>query len=95
MKSFPEIASIFKNWLTSNSIAYELLELHSIPYSFGSGFIVYKINGRNVKIVYDGRDNIVSIYVSPIHNIYPCNNWELRFEGNSEKYQLFDLNLMW
>ncbi|MBN8672216.1 MAG: hypothetical protein J0L80_16145 [Chitinophagales bacterium] len=95
MKSFTEIVSAFEDWLKRRYITYELLELYSTPYSFGSGFIAYKANGRNTKIVFDGRDNIVSIYVSPPHHKYPTNEWDLRFEGNIEKYEQLDFSTIY
>lgn len=92
MKSFTEIVVTLENWLKSKSIIFELLELRTTPYSFGSGFFVHRIDGRNVKVVFDGRDNIVSLYVSPKHDKYPSNNWELRFEGNTDKYKELDFS---
>lgn len=95
MKSFTEIVVTLENWLKSKSIIFELLELRTTPYSFGSGFLVHRIDGRNVKVVFDGRDNIVSIYVSPPHHKYPTNEWDLRFEGNIEKYEQLDFSTIY
>ncbi|MDP4269896.1 MAG: hypothetical protein Q8909_07195 [Bacteroidota bacterium] len=54
-----------------NSIAeFELLEFHYQPYSFGSGLVVYRINGRIHKFVYDGRDNILTWLISKEHQKY-------------------------
>lgn len=35
---------------------FELLEFHFEPYSFGNGILAYRINGRNHKFIFDGRE---------------------------------------
>ena len=59
----------------------ELLELNYMPYLFGSGFAVYRIKGRNVKISLDGRDNTIELYSGLKHDKYPQTTWHLLFTG--------------
>jgi hypothetical protein len=61
---------------------FELLELHYVPYSFGSGLAAYRIRGRNVKVIYDGRDNQVELLVSANHDKYPGASWRTIFTGH-------------
>ena len=78
---FLELKGQFETKLTED---FELLELHYVPYSFGSGFTAYRIRGRNVKIIYDGRDNQVELLVSANHDKYPHASWTTIFTGHSK-----------
>lgn len=49
---------------------FELLEYHYIPFSFGSGLLVFRIKGHNHKFVFEGRDNELTWFVSKPHNKY-------------------------
>lgn len=60
---------------------YELLETHYLPYSFGSGTIVYRLRGHNLKINFDGRDGLIEIQLSPRHEKYPTDKWIIIFNG--------------
>jgi hypothetical protein len=50
---------------------YELLEYHYLPYSFGSGTLAYRINGRIIKFTFDGKENRLTWYKSREHSGYP------------------------
>ena len=76
---FLELKGQFESKLTEK---FELLELHYASYSFGSGFTVYRIRGRNVKIIYDGRDNQVELLVSANRDKYPHTSWTTIFTGH-------------
>ena len=57
--------------LKLSSIAeFELQEFHFLPYSFGSGLLVYRINGQNHKFVFDGRENELIWLKSRTHQKY-------------------------
>jgi hypothetical protein len=49
---------------------FELQEYHYQPYSFGSGVLVYRIQGQHHKFVFDGRDSELTWYVSKPHQKY-------------------------
>lgn len=70
MKDFLEFKGQFEAQL-SVDLKFELLELHYAPFSFGSGMIAYKIKGRVVKLIFDGKDNIIELWISPKHLKYP------------------------
>lgn len=76
---FLELKEQFETKLTED---FELLESHYVPYSFGSGFTAYRIRGRIVKIIYDGRDNQVELLVSANHDKYPQTTWTTIFTGH-------------
>jgi len=80
---FLELKEQFESKLTEK---FELLELHYAPYSFGSGFTAYRIRGRIVKIIYDGRDNQVELLVSANHDKYPYTTWTTIFTGHSTDF---------
>jgi len=62
---------------------FELLELHYAPYSFGSGLKAYRINGRSVKLVYDGKDFLATLLVTEKHTKYPRSEWTEIFSGSA------------
>jgi len=76
---FLELKEQFETKLAGN---FELLEFHYIPYSFGSGLTAYRIRGRIVKIIYDGKDNQVELVVSANHDKYPDASWTTIFTGH-------------
>lgn len=53
----------------------ELLDFYYSPYSFGSGMAAYRIKGRVIKVVYDGKDNEVKLLLSKLHDKYPHASW--------------------
>jgi len=70
----------FENKLKDN-FKFELLELHYAPYAFGSGLTAYRITGRNVKVIYDGKENQVQLLISANHDKYANASWTTFFAG--------------
>jgi len=66
--------------------SFEILELHYLPFAFGSGTKCYRINGRNIKIIFDGKDQLVEVHASPIHEKYPTNKWEIIFSDSIDLF---------
>ena len=79
---FLEITSRFENQL-SDEFDFELLELHYLPYAFGSGTKAYRIKGRNIKIIFDGRDGLIETEISLPHEKYKNCNWTSIFNGTT------------
>ena len=52
-------------------VKYELIEFHYLEYCFGNGLLVYRINGIFHKFTYDGRDNLLTWWISKKHQKYP------------------------
>jgi hypothetical protein len=65
----------------NKSVKFQLLELHYLPYLFGSGVLAYMILSRNVKITYDGKDNQIQCHVSLKQDKYTNAVWTLIFTG--------------
>lgn len=42
-----------------------------VPYAFGSGFIAYRIKGEVVKLSFDGKDDWITIFLTPKCSTYP------------------------
>jgi hypothetical protein len=82
---FLEIISRFESQIRVN-FEFELLESHYIPYSFGSGLVVYRIKGKTIKIIYDGRDYLVDVKLSKQHEKYPNCTWIDFFSGDSSDF---------
>jgi hypothetical protein len=80
MTDYLELKGQFEAQL-STDLKFELLELHFAPYSFGSGMTAYRIKGRVVKIVFDGKDNIIELLISEKHIKYPSSGWTTIFSG--------------
>ena len=78
--NFFELKEQFENKLKSD-FKFELLDLHYSPYTFGSGMTVYRINGRIIKVIYDGRDNEIELVSSKPHDKYPNTSWSTIFTG--------------
>jgi hypothetical protein len=64
-----------------SSFEIDLLELQYYPYTFGSGVVVYRIKGSNVKLVYDGKEDVLSVYKTEKHVKYPTDNWTSIYWG--------------
>ncbi|MEO8085424.1 MAG: hypothetical protein ABI763_01315 [Bacteroidota bacterium] len=79
---FSELISRFENAVQTD-FKFELLEFHYVPYSFGSGMKAYRINGRAVKLVYDGRDYLATLYISEKHITYSRAEWTEIFSGTA------------
>jgi hypothetical protein len=82
---FLEITARFENQV-KHEFDFELLELHYLPYAFGSGTKSYKINGRNIKITFDGREGIVGTEISLPHEKYESSNWTNIFNGTATDF---------
>ena len=89
--SFIQLTDKFENDLNEK---FEILELHYLPYLFGSGTKCYRIKGRNIKVDFDGRDELLEIYISPYHEKYPTNKWELIFTDKYENFHEKDLKII-
>ena len=77
----------FKDQLESEiakNYKFDMLELHYLPYAFGSGLTVYRISGVIVKIVFDGKDNQFDILISKPHGKYPNAPLATIFAGQAE-----------
>ena len=88
---FVDVINTFESLLNNSSFQYQLLESHYMPYAFGSGFNAYKLKQQYLKIVWDGRDHIVSVYSNHKHQNYPVSKWELKFEGNINTFKQLDI----
>jgi len=51
-------------------VRFELQEFHYEPYSFGNGLLAYRINGRNYRFRYDGREKQMTVDASEQHQKY-------------------------
>ena len=80
MTDYLELKGQFEAQLSAD-LKFELLELHYAPFSFGSGMTAYRINGRAVKIIFDGKDNIIELLISAKHLKYPSSGWTAIFSG--------------
>ena len=80
MTDYLELKGQFEAQLSAD-LKFELLELHYAPYSFGSGMTAYRIKGRVVKIIFDGKDNIIELLISAKHLKYPSSVWTTIFSG--------------
>lgn len=83
--SFLDFVSQFESQIKA-IFQIELLDLHYTPYSFGSGLVVYKIKGKTIRIVYDGRDNHIEAKFSKQHQKYPTCVWFNLFSGNPSEF---------
>ncbi len=79
--NFLELKEQFERKLNDDYM-FELLELHYAPHAFGSGMTAYRIKGRIVKLIYDGRDNDIQLLVSSNHDKYPNVSWTTVFTGH-------------
>jgi hypothetical protein len=65
----------------------ELLDLRYSPHAFGSGLLAFKVKGRNIQFVHDGRDNHVEVSISDTHVRYPTNAWIHIWNGISDEWE--------
>jgi hypothetical protein len=79
------ITSEFENQV-GTEFRFEILEFSHMPHAFGSGMKAYRINGRNVKINFDGKDSMIEILISPKHDKYPTKNWTSIFNGSPPEF---------
>lgn len=79
--NYLELKDHFEEQLKDN-FQFELLELHYLPYSFGSGMTAYRIKGKIFKIIFDGKDNLVECMVSASHDNYIRATWTTIFTGS-------------
>ncbi|HGY54796.1 MAG TPA: hypothetical protein ENK44_03755 [Caldithrix abyssi] len=71
---------------------FELWELSYTPYSFGSGVIVYRINGKFIKYIFDGKDNILELHISGKHKKYSeCKFNFLKSYANLNSFEIKDV----
>ncbi len=89
--TFLELKVQFETKLKENS-QFELLELNYIPYAFGSGFVAYRISGRNIKVIYDGRENCAELLASIDYGKYPNTSWRRIFIGSPSDLLKIDLD---
>ena len=60
-KTFEE----FKSYLESdllNGIAHQLLEFKYYPKDFGSGILTYRIKGKELRFIFDGKEGLLGVY---------------------------------
>lgn len=84
--NFLEITRRFEEKIEPN-FKVELLELHYVPHAFGSGSKAYRINGRNIQIIFDGRDRLIEIKVSERYEKYDNGHWTDLFHGTIEDFE--------
>jgi hypothetical protein len=75
---FLELKEKFENKLKSD---FELLELHFAPYAFGSGMTAYRVKGQIIKVIYDGKDDQVELFISAKHDKYSNASWTTIYTG--------------
>lgn len=96
--TFPEIKDTVEEILLRQGIQSQLLELHYLAYSFGSGFVAYRINGFNIKFSYDGKDGFLSVAKSSKHAKYSDCNWYKLYDDkppqSDEEFQSLVLSLI-
>lgn len=73
--TFSEIQIKFENDILSE-FKFEILEMQYSNYSFGSGYLVYRIKGKNLRLVLDGKEGIIEISISSKGEKYPNVNWQ-------------------
>jgi hypothetical protein len=89
--NFHQVIDKFENEVNEK---FEILEFHYLPYSFGSGTKCYRIKGRNIKLVYNGKEELIEIHVSPYHEKYPTNKWDLIFSDTYRNFNEKGLNII-
>ena len=55
----------FKSYLESdllNGIAHQLLEFQYYPKDFGSGIVTYRIKGKELRFVFDGKEDLLGVF---------------------------------
>tara|TARA_R110000868_G_scaffold101747_1_gene280142 strand:+ start:71 stop:358 length:288 start_codon:yes stop_codon:yes gene_type:complete len=56
-------------------IKFELQEFSYHPYSFGDGFLGYRINGKCFRLTYEGRERQLRVDCSEPHEKYFGATW--------------------
>jgi hypothetical protein len=82
---FLELTDIFEKRIKEN-FELELHEIHYLPHAFGSGTKSYRVNGRNIKITFDGRDGLVETLISGRHQKYGSSKWTTTFSGSAKDF---------
>jgi hypothetical protein len=82
---FLELTDRFEKSI-GQSFEFELLELHYLPYAFGSGTKAYRINGQNLKLIFDGRDGLLEALISGRHEKYSSSKWTTFFNGTASEF---------
>jgi len=77
--NFLQIKDSFEQLLAARM---ELLEIQYTPYAFGSGFCAYRLQGRNLLLIYNGKDDFVELLASKPHEPYPSKSWTKLYEGS-------------
>jgi hypothetical protein len=80
---FLELKKQFESKLNKD---FELLELHYTPFAFGSGMTAYNSKGQIIKIIYDGKDNLVELLISSSHEKYSNASWTTIYTGLPEDF---------
>lgn len=83
--NFLELTDRFEKSVQQN-FELELLELHYAPYSFGSGTKAYRINERNIKLIFDGRDGLLEALISGRREKYSSSSWTTTFNGTATDF---------
>ena len=78
--NFLDLRNQFESKL-KDSVEFELLELHYVPYDFGSGMAAYKVTDGIIKIIYDGKINDVELLFSK-PNKRSMSSWATVFKGH-------------
>ena len=85
---FEQFKLFFEQEILSQA-PFQLLELNYTPYCFGNGHAVYRQKGRNIEILYDGKEFYYLIRMSPLHVKYKgshdTSKWEVLFEKKTEE----------
>ncbi len=89
MLHFLEIKSQFESLLSDN----ELLELRYVPCAFGGGLVAYRIKGKIVKLNFDGKDEWITIYMTPKNSKYPTAN-DYEISSNTFKVLIVKINFV-
>ena len=80
-----QIISRLEEEIKSNC-KFELLEMHYLPYSFGSGTTVYRLKGRNLKVNFDGRNRVIDVKLSPKHEKHSTDKGDTIFDGTTSAF---------
>jgi hypothetical protein len=84
--NFPDAINNIERQLSNISLPYELLELHYIPYDFGSGLAAYRIKGYNIQFVFDSKENSFEVLRSEKHEKYTSSQWSSVYLGTYDNF---------
>ena len=82
---FNDIIAQFESQL-KNEFEFEVQEKNYSAYSFGSGFVAYRIKGNIYRVIYNGKENIVELEKSDFHQKYPNCNWKSLFYAKPNEF---------